>query len=50
MTPMITASLRSPTKYDAAAATSSRPSSGERSWCHSTGSTRAWCEATAFGP
>ncbi len=31
ITPMITASLRSPTKYDATAATSNSPSSGERS-------------------
>jgi hypothetical protein len=31
ITPMITASLRSPTKYDATAAASNSPSSGERS-------------------
>jgi hypothetical protein len=36
--------LRSPTKYDAAAATRSSPSSGQRSWCHKTGRKRAWCE------
>jgi hypothetical protein len=29
-------SLRSPTKYDATAAATSSPSSGDRNWCHST--------------
>ena len=48
ITPMITASLRWPTKHDASAAPSSSPSSGERSWCQSTASaapgarTRRW--------
>ena len=47
---MITASVRSPTKYEAAAATASRPSSGDLSWCHSTCHGLSRCEATAFAP
>ena len=47
---MITASLRSPTKNDATAVTASRISSGERNCRPSTGSARARCERTAFGP
>ena len=50
MKPMMTASPCSPTKYDAVAATSSRPSRGESSWCHRTVRTRAWWVAIAFGP
>jgi hypothetical protein len=50
ITPMITASLRSPTKNDAQAVTASRISNGERSCRPSTGNARAQCERTAFGP
>ena len=47
---MISASLRSPTKNDATAVIASKTSSGERNWRPSTGSARARCERTAFGP
>jgi hypothetical protein len=47
---MITASLRWPRRVDARAVTASRSSNGDRSWRASTGSARARCERTAFGP
>src|SRR5260370_945208 len=50
MTPMIRASLRSPTKYDAAAVTASRIRSGDRIWRPRTRSPRARSDPTAFGP
>ena len=50
ITPMITASPRSPAKNDAQAVTASRISSGDRSCRPGTGKARARCERTAFGP
>ena len=32
------------------AAIASKPSSGDLSWCHSTGHSRARCDTIAFGP
>ncbi len=50
MAPITRALLCSPTPKDTAAATTSRPSRGERSWWPSTAHGRARCEATALSP
>ena len=50
ITPITTASVRSPTKNDTAAATASNPSNPERSCRPSTAHTDTRCVRTTFGP